>query len=75
MTTQLRHFCDRLSAPATPFDWILGISLLVVLLSAELTFVVARKAPVANAPVPAGLELANRESGLPDWVSYELAKR
>ena len=75
MTTQLRHFCDRLGAPATPFDWILGISLLAVLLSAELTFVVAHKAPVANAPVPAELELANRESGLPDWASYELAKR
>ena len=70
-----RYFCDRLSAPATPFDWILGISLLAVLLSAELTFVVAHKAPVTNAPVPAELELANRESGLPNWASYELAKR
>ena len=75
MATQLQHFCGRLSTPATSFDWILGISLLAVLLSAELTFVVAHKAPVTNAPVPAELELANRESGLPDWASYELAKR
>ena len=75
MATQLQHFCGRLSTPATSFDWILGISLLAVLLSAELTFVVAHKTPVTNVPVPAELELANREAGLPDCSSSELAKR
>ena len=75
MTTQIQHICGRLSTPATPFDWILGISLLAALLSVETTFLVAQKTPATNSPVPAELELANREADLPDWASYELAKR
>ena len=75
MATQIQHICGRLSTPATPFDWILGISLLAALLSVETTFLVAQKTPAANSPVPAELELANREADLPDWASYELAKR
>ena len=75
MATQIQHICGRLSAPATPFDWILGISLLAALLSVETTFLVAQQTPATNSPVPAELELANREADLPDWASYELAKR
>ena len=75
MPTQLQHLCGRLSTPATPFDWILGISLLAALLSVETTFLVAQKTPATNSPVPAELELANREADLPDWASCELAKR
>ena len=75
MTTQIQHICGRLSTPATPFDWILGISLLAALLSVETTFLVAQKTPATNSPVPAELELANREADLPNWASYELAKR
>ena len=75
MATQIQHICGRLSTPATPFDWILGISLLAALLSVETTFLVAQKTPATNLPVPAELELANREADLPDWASYELAKR
>ena len=75
MTTQIQHICGRLSTPATPFDWILGISLLAALLSVETTFLVAQKTPATNSPVPAELELANREADLPDLASYELAKR
>jgi len=75
MATQIQHICGRLSTPATPFDWILGISLLAALLSVETTFLVAQKTPATNSPVPAELELANREADLPDWASYELAKR
>ena len=75
MATQIQHICGRLSTPATPFDWILGISLLAALLSVERTFLVAQKTPATNSPVPAELELANREADLPDWASYELAKR
>ena len=75
MATQIQHICGRLSTPATPFDWILGISLLAALLSLETTFLVAQKTPATNSPVPAELELANREADLPDWASYELAKR
>ena len=75
MATQIQHICGRLSTPATPFDWILGISLLAALLSVQTTFLVAQKTPATNSPVPAELELANREADLPDWASYELAKR
>ena len=75
MATQIQHICGRLSTSATPFDWILGISLLAALLSVETTFLVAQKTPATNSPVPAELELANREADLPDWASYELAKR
>ena len=75
MATQIQHICGRLSTPATPFDWILGISLLAALLSVETTFLVAQKTPATNSPVPAELQLANREADLPDWASYELAKR
>ena len=75
MATQIQHICGRLSTPATPFDWILGISLLAALLSVETIFLVAQKTPATNSPVPAELELANREADLPDWASYELAKR
>ena len=75
MATQIQHICGRLSTPATPFDWILGISLLAALLSVQTTFLVAQKTPATNSPVPAELELANREANLPDWASYELAKR
>ena len=75
MATQIQHICGRLSTPATPFDWILGISLLAALLSVETTFLVAQKTPATNSPVPAELELANREADLPNWASYELAKR
>ena len=75
MATQIQHICGRLSTPATPFDWILGISLLAALLSVKTTFLVAQKTPATNSPVPAELELANREADLPDWASYELAKR
>ena len=75
MATQIQHICGRLSTPATPFDWILGISLLAALLSVETTFLFAQKTPATNSPVPAELELANREADLPDWASYELAKR
>ena len=75
MATQLQHFCGRLSTPATSFDWILGISLLAALLSVESTFLLAQKSLATNTPVPVELELANREADLPDWASYELAKR
>ena len=64
MATQLQHFCSRLSDPATPFDWLFGISLLAALLLLESTFVVPSKSLATNTPVPAGLELAIREADL-----------
>ena len=72
MATQIQHICGRLSTPATPFDWILGISLLAALLSVETTFLVAQKTAATNSPVPAELELANREADLPDTGLGEL---
>ena len=41
----------------------------------RIDFLVAYKTPATNTPVPVELELANREADLPDWASYELAKR
>ena len=63
MATQLQHFCSRLSDPATPFDWLLGISLIAALLLLESTFLVAHKSLATNTPVHAGFELDIREAG------------
>ena len=64
MATQLQHFCSRLSDPATPFDWVLGISLIAALLLLESTFLVAHKSPATNTSMHAGFELVIREADL-----------